>query len=100
MSNEDDNWRKQNAGNQGCVTYAFQSLSALHSAHYHSNHYLLRNLCTQNSVKSFLYVHPSLAYTTHSTRCAEGSKSVDCRTIWVRRCGKTLPHSGKPAICR
>ena len=90
-------------GNQGCVTHAFQSLSALHI--------IIQTIICEAFVykvlcEMFVYIHPSLAYNSHSTRVhaqsyAEGSKSVDCTTtICVRRCGKTFPHSGKPAICR
>ena len=51
---KDDYWRKQKvAGKPGLCNLCISELKC--SAHYHSNHYLVRNFCTQNSVKYSVY---------------------------------------------
>ena len=50
--------------------------------------------------KTFVSIHPSLCTRTAQSYSAEGSKSVDCTFNHLRRCGKTFPLLGKPAICR
>ena len=50
--------------------------------------------------KTFVFIHSSLYRRIVQSYSAEGSKSVDCTFNHLRRCGKTFPLLGKPAICR